>query len=92
VYQPNGTKKAAWAEGQQVPIYGIIYSLKDGLVKWLVGLISRWAAGCLPACLALPPLPSPCTGTCLAYNHSAVAAMPCLCCRPALKAPPLILM
>jgi hypothetical protein len=33
--------QAAWATGQQVSVYGMIYSLKDGLLKKLVGPISR---------------------------------------------------
>jgi carbonic anhydrase len=36
--------QAAWASGQQVNVYGVIYSLKDGLLKKLVGPINRWAA------------------------------------------------
>ena len=39
------TVQAAWAEGQAVCVYGVIYNLKDGLVKRLVGPITRWAGG-----------------------------------------------
>ena len=36
--------QAAWAAGQQLSVYGVIYSLKDGLLKRLVGPVSRCAA------------------------------------------------
>mmetsp|Transcript_26981 Transcript_26981/g.58994 ORF Transcript_26981/g.58994 Transcript_26981/m.58994 type:complete len:341 (+) Transcript_26981:274-1296(+) len=32
--------QSAWDQGQQVAVYGVVYSLKDGLIKKLVGPIS----------------------------------------------------
>jgi hypothetical protein len=36
--------QAAWAAGQQLSVYGVIYALKDGLLRKLVGPVCRWAA------------------------------------------------
>lgn len=41
--------QAAWDQGQELHIYGVVYSLKDGLIKQLVGPISKNGAF-RPAC------------------------------------------
>ena len=57
--------QAAWAAGQEVAVYGVIYDLSDGLLRKLVGPISGWAARlcCWRPGRALPPL---CCASCQA--------------------------
>jgi hypothetical protein len=54
--------QAAWAAGQQLAVYGVIYNLKDGLLRKLVGPVCRWAARPAPEepllCAAARPAPS----------------------------------